>query len=52
MTDSEINALFFRSRRAHLLRLSKEKMGDIAEINRYRADFLKTHLQALQFKNG
>lgn len=51
MTEAQINALFFQSRRAHLLHLlGEQQQSDLLEIARKRAEFLHKHMQGVSLK--
>ena len=50
ITDSALNTLFFKSRRAHLAELLSENLLDAQEIARRRAEFIHQHIQTIQLK--
>lgn len=50
ITDSALNTLFFKSRRAHLAELLSENLLDTQEIARRRAAFIHENIQTIQLK--
>lgn len=50
ITDSALNTLFFKCRRAHLAELLGENLLDAQEIARRRAEFIHQNIQSIQLK--